>query len=307
MFDHVIGYRKMCYSRHELTMRFIEHNIKKYPLFEKILGFQYEINQKITPLYNARYDDAVNTQNYTRDDLAENATFLLCGYNIQYLFEAMVALEKDDRYVFANTIRPVYESIPKILYMLHRPEKVFYIACHDQYNSERPKIEYDYLAQNKNKKKKSMNTLEEFLKRVKQYPLAKGYNLNTKYVHEIFRSLSNQYYRNQVYSNESLKNQNYMYAFLSSSAHANIFRHDKIADNNLEKEDTYVKILSDLSFFNLYLQINICHNMLLELDEIADAVDFLKNVNEEIAERLAITVLYPQNPAYQKKLVVELI
>ena len=47
--------------------------------------------------------------------------------------------------------------------------------------------------------------------------------------------------------------------------------------------------------------------MLLELDEIADAVDFLKNVNEKIAERLAITVLYPQNPAYQKKLVAELI
>ena len=47
--------------------------------------------------------------------------------------------------------------------------------------------------------------------------------------------------------------------------------------------------------------------MLLELDEIADAVDFLKNVNEEIAERLAITVLYPQNPAYKKKLVAELI
>ena len=40
--------------------------------------------------------------------------------------------------------------------------------------------------------------------------------------------------------------------------------------------------------------------MLLELDEIADAVDFLKNVNEEIAERLAIAVLYPQNPAYKK-------
>ena len=51
------------------------------------------------------------------------------------------------------------------------------------------------------------------------------------------------------YSHRSLKIQNYMYAFLSSNAHPNIFRHDKIADNSLEKEDTYVKILSDLSFF----------------------------------------------------------
>ena len=284
-------------------MKFIKPNIKHCILFEKILGYQYEIGQKISPIYNKKYEQHGGTSDFTDKDLAKNAVFNLCLYNIEYMFEARESLANNDLHVFSSTIRHIYESIPKMFYMLHEYEDIFYIICNEDYNLKKSQIEYSYFM--KRDPIKSKDILKEFLEESKKYPLANGHCMDADYVGDKFKKFTAQYYRDQIYSNEGLKINNYFYAKLSSNAHPNTLRSVDITNNDANNTE-HMKILTDLSFLGLYIQINTCCEILVELNEMENAYEFLKNINECVKDHFLITNMYPKNPRYCDNLVIEL-
>ena len=293
----------MCESRMAQTMKFIEDNIREYLLFEKILGYQYEINQKVAPIYNQKYMEPQSVQTFTNQDLAENTVFDLCARNIEYLFAAKVLLEKKDLHALASTIRPIYESIPKMFYILHHVDETFYIICKDWFDTERAQIEYSYYQRSRSIKQSKI--LGEFCQKIRQSQFAAKYNTEPETMSKFLNKFSNQYYRDQVYAGDQLQWQNYMYGLLSSHSHANIIRRPEIGSGDTEIRQRYMKILIDLSFFNLYLQVNACWRVLADINAGKETNDIVYELNAEIKNHFEITYLYPKHPEYIKNLVIQ--
>ena len=302
MFDHVAGYQEITNKRQNSVMKLIETDIDNLQLFEKILGFQYEIHKKASPIIQNKHDQLTNDQKYTKTHLAKYMTFNLCAYNVEYIFIAMESLMGNHLHAAFNTIRPVYESIPKIFYICHCPKDAFYILLQEQYNLKRTYIEHERF---KKGLKNGIGILEEFLSQARKPSLANDCNMDARYVDKKFNKLTNKHYRKQVYTDEQLIMQNETYAVLSSNSHANANRFDRFVIDNNENRSKFTKILADVAFFNFYLLANICHEELKQVGEMKDTVDFLTCVNEEIGDLIQITNLYPRRPEYIKNLVIE--
>ena len=301
MFNHITGYRKLCERRHVKTMKFIESNITGYPLFEKILGFQHDVNLIVGPTCKTKYDSQKITEQEFERALLNSTVWDLCAYNIEYIFSAMILLEGGAIHAYANVTRTVYESIPKIFYMLHRPEEVIYISLKDLFEPWRTHKEYDNFSQNI--PNSTTQITEEFLNEVTNHPLTAKYKIDAKALLEKFRKeCTNTHYQNEVYSNESLLIQRYIYDLLSSNSHASVFRMDEIPTRE-GTDSTYMKILTDFSFFNLYLQYHACYDVLDNVQKGLIA-NFIVETNEELNSLLAVTDLYPKNPEYRKNLML---
>ena len=303
MFDHSLGYTNIYESRRLETKKFIRNNTDDCLLFEKILGFQYELNQKIAPMYNQEYEQTRKIRKITDQELTKNTVFNLCSQNIPFLFEARMMLERNDLSACANTIRSTYESIPKMFYLLHKHDETFYVICHELFNAMKPQLEYD--CYQKNKSAKSDQVLSDFIDYIKKTPFGSTHNTEVDIMCDFFQKFSNQYYRNQVYVGERLKLQNVTYGLLSSNSHANTKRFTQIGNNDAETSKKYMKILIDLSFFNLYVQANTCSDKLVETNEMDDVFGFINSVNNELENYFEITNLYPNNPEYMQNLVIK--
>ena len=260
------------------------------------------MHKKTSPIVQNTHKQLTDDKKYTKTHLAKDMTFNLCAYNVEYLFTAMESIMSNHLHAAFNTIRPVYESIPKIFYIYHRPEDAFYILLQEQYNLKRTDIEYGRF---KKGLKNGISVLEEFLSQARKSPLAGDCNMDAKYVNRKFNELTNKHYRKQVYTDEQLIMQNSTYAVLSSNSHANASRFDRFVIDNNENRSKFTKILADVAFFNFYLLANICHEELNQVGETKDTFDFLTGVNEEIGDLVQITNLYPQRPEYIKNLVIK--
>ena len=304
MLDHMTGYEELRDKRKRSTMKLIESDISNLQIFEKILGFQYAVQKKVHPVFKNRRDQLINGQNHAKEHLAKDITFNLCSYNIEYLFAAMETLKGGHMHASFSTIRPVYESIPKIFYVHHNPEDAFYILLQAQYDLNRLYREYECFKTNT--KNHRMEILEEFLTDAKKSSLANGSNMDTNHVDKKFRqTLTNKYYRKKVYTDEQLAIQNITYAMLSSNSHANVTRFDGFARDYDENRSKFVKILVDVTFINFFLLTSICHEELKDLGEIKNTSNFMTEIDEEVGDLLYTTDLFPQKQEYIENLFIK--
>ena len=303
MLDHIAGYRELCNRREESVTTLIQTDITNLQLFEKVLGFQHKVQKTAHPIFQDKHNQLTNDRKYTKKHFAKDITFNLCSYNIEYIFAAMELLKEGHLHVAFNTIRPVYESIPKIFYTYHRPQDAFYIFLQGQYNLQKSHLRYERVKKNLNTE--PMSILDDFLTGARKSLLAYDCNMDVRYVDKKFRKFTNRYYREQVYTDEQLVMQNETYAALSSNSHANVTRFDRFAKDSDENRSKFAKILSDVAFFNFFLLANICHEELEQAGEMKDTLSFLTIVNEEIGVLFQITNLYPQKPEYIKNLIIE--
>ena len=86
MFSHITGYRKLCEKRHVKTMKFIESNITGYPLFEKILGFQHDVNLIVGPTCKKKYDSQKVTEQEFERALLNSILCGICVHTILSIF-----------------------------------------------------------------------------------------------------------------------------------------------------------------------------------------------------------------------------
>ena len=302
MFDHFQGYKKICTSRSIMQDKFFEYNIHNYPLFEKILGFQYELNQLVFPSYNRKY----NVQDYKKQNifdlaLTESSVFNLCSYNIEYLSHAITPLEHNSVDVFECIIRPVYESIPKMFYMICHPEEIQSVVAKEAFQTWFVFKKYDCL-----KKNKSVNKIELIKIFLEEYQQTLP-NIDVPSLEKLSQNnkkFNNAWYRKQIYSNQSLQLQDYGYGKFSNSVHANIIRSPTYKTYNKQYDEISMKILIDLSFFNLYILFNTCHKELEILEEKIDTHVFITEIQKELKYHLEITSLYPNCPDCIKNLIL---
>ena len=301
MFDYNLGYRTLCGYTTQRQMEFIHDNIQHYPLYEKLLGFQRQMHNTITAVYN-EYSSQIKSKNSNNEDqiVTEMGISVLCGFNIRYLFEALHPLEHGDIHVTASIIRPVYESIPKIFYVFRHPEDIHSIMCKEDFEIWLTHRKYDDFLHDR----KRLNTkqyLEEFLKTDgKRYFKNKNYKMDKSFFNDFTHKFNNAWYRKQIYTNESLQMQDNFYSSLSSSSHANIIRYEMNEETNSLIYENFMKILVDLTYHNLFVYVNSCSRALREINELEDTLAFVLQTHQELKNYLRMTYLYPDVPEYMK-------
>ena len=293
MFDHSQGYRHLCSSTDYFQREFIKDNIGSYSLLEKLLGFHHEMNQPIATEYNSLKEKIPSpASNNISDELNANiAVSSLCGWNIKYLFQAIRPLEHNELHVHAAIIRTVFESIPKMFYLLGRPESTQYILCKDHFDHWITRQKYEDKINNV-KVSNQEDYFEKFLNAE-----GKIHFPNTKItIENIFKEITEKYnnawYRNQVYANKSLKIHDNVYSTLSASAHANLFRSITNTDYSPEYSNKFMKILTDLSYFNLILQFNAGYKVLEKINELDDTIGFIQQITSQLKTYYAMTNLW---------------
>ena len=306
MFDHYQGYQNLCLYGFQVQKQFIQDNVADYPLLEKLLGFQRELNNSLIPVYEKKITDIPKPKNLNipKKMMTEMGISVLCSFNIESIFHALRPLEHNAFHVCANIIRPVYESIPKMFYLLHHPENISIIMCKEDFDLWEPQQKY-YDFQNDEKVLSKRKYLEKFLETDgKKYFEGENIKVTNDFFSDFTHKFNNAWYRNQIYTNESLKLQDTTYGSLSLSSHADILRSSMSREYNIKRNKQFMKILTDLSYFNLFLYTNTCSESLKEIDELVDTIKFIQGVNQELKTHFAMTYLYPDIPEYLDNLII---
>ena len=88
---------------------------------------------------------------------------------------------------------------------------------------------------------------------------------------------------------------------LNTSSHANILR--SLEDTALSG-DRAMKVLTDLSFFNLFLMFNSQYKTLCELGLMEEAKQFTVDAQQNLKVHMGVTSLYPDKKEYLDVLVL---
>jgi len=255
--DYALGYRNLCQSSTEAKLFFIQNQIKSYPLLEKLLGFQRELNNLLFPVYNKILDNIEEPKNIniTDQQLMEMSVSTLFSLNINTIFNALQILETNSIHDCGNMMRPVYESIPKMFYLISHPENTFLILLKEEFGLWITQEKYRDEANGKEILddieyfKNYLNHESEGQKQQERLKI----NVSKTFYNDKFKGrFNNEWYRKKIYTDESLKMQDTTYASLSQSSHANITRSRVEIKYDPILSPRFFKILTDFSFFNLY-------------------------------------------------------
>ena len=316
MLDYNLGHRRLCKNSLQEELNFIEKNIKSYPLLEKLLGFTYFLQSSLYSVGTQIINDVKEPKrsNSPNQLMTETCVMTTCTLNLNSIWQAIRPLEQNSFLNCATLIRPVYESIPKMFYVLRHPEKIKEIILHEefswwlsqqrfnginpitipkQHESKTSSKDYEYLY------------LEHYLTYVPS-----GKNLQSvlcidvsKNSYKNFRGkYNNKWFREKIYTKESLKIQNVTYDSLSMYSHANFSRASVLPSYNKIESPRFFKILTDLAFFNLYVFFNGAFETIQKIGERDDTIKFIVDVQNELGSYCAMTKLYPDVPEYTEKL-----
>ena len=318
MIDYNLGYKKLCQNSTEAQLFFINKQIKSYALFEKLLGFSFELNQSLAPVY-AKISSNIEEPrhlNVTNKQMMEISVANLCVLNIHSIWHALRPLEENSINNCANMIRPVYESIPKMFYMLCHPEDVDIILMkesfglwisqkkyRDKANKKEILEDYEYWKYylTKHDPEETENDNRVRLKRRERSNIKPSKRF---YKDRFYGKYSNQWYRDKIYTEKSLAMQNAVYASLSLSSHANITRYNVEIQYDPVMSLHFFKILTDLAFFNLYVCFNATHSAINQITELENTKKFITDAQQELESHYEMTNLYPDVPEYIESLIL---
>ena len=330
MIDYDLGYRNLWLSSQQQVSFFIEKQIDSYPLFEKLLGFTFSLNNSMLSAYHKVYEKIEEPKNINTSDklFAEGAIVGLCGLNLHSIWHALRPLEQNSIQNCSNVIRPVFESIPKMFYALTHPEDIHEIFLREEFGLWLSQRQYfDEINQvgiskgflQKNQKANPneyehlylecyLNHNDEGRKIEENAKMLKLVDDKPKISKNSYKSFSGKYnndwFRNKIYTEESLALQSTSYASLSMNSHANFSRIRSLIRYDSEWSPRFFKTLTHLAFFNLYIYFNAAYERINEIGEIPDTISFIRNAQKELKYYFAMTHLYPDVPEYMENLVL---
>ena len=125
----------MCEHTYQQTqLKFISENIDHYPIFEQMLGFQWNTVHLIELKISEDPSQLLSDLHEIPDKIiAESINLDLCRHNNDSLYSALRPLEQGITAVHENIIRTVFESVPKIFYLLKHPEDSRMIMLKEEY------------------------------------------------------------------------------------------------------------------------------------------------------------------------------
>lgn len=322
MIDYGLGYRNFCLISQDQVSFFIEKQIGSYPLFEKLLGFTFSLNSLMVSAYDKVIEKIEEPKNLNMPDklYAEGAVVGLCGLNLHSIWHALRPLEQNSIQNCSNIIRPVFESIPKMFYVLTHPKVIHKIMLQEEFGLWLSQRQYydeinqigiskGFLQQNpsKNLSECEHSYLNCYLNHNdKGKIMQESLNMNvSKTSYKSFKGkYNNDWFRKEIYTKESLALQNASYATLSMNSHANFSRVRFPIRYDPVWSPRFFRTLTYLAFFNLYIYFNAAYERINEIGELQNTISFIKNAQNELGHYFAISHLYPDKPEYYKNLML---
>ncbi|MYB26420.1 MAG: hypothetical protein F4X32_02825 [Candidatus Dadabacteria bacterium] len=294
MFDHDQGYKDLHGLLDRSHEKFLRNNIKNLELFDKVLGFQFAMQYAVKDLRPRQLQDV--------DSILMDEIHDLCMFNIEHSLHAITQLEYSNFSVFTNTIRPIYESIPKMFYMLRHPEDVPALMFKESFELWRGKQSSNndkLLVEQYFRDTFGVNADSDDIE-----PISKKPYKDIKSILSDRKKFTTAYYRRQIYTPNLRNKRDQTYGFLSHNSHANFIRHHKLDQDKLQTR--YTEMLIHLSFFNVLLYTNAYAQVLLDMNEFDDTKKFIKEVYDELGGFLRGTSMYPDQTTYTSKLKIKL-
>lgn len=271
----------MCKELDGLRETFTDSNAQNIALFNKILGFQFEMHH------------------ITKGKVPDQMKVIhgLCFANIEYSIHAIKQLERGTFFVFHNTIRPIYESIPKMFYMLRYPKDVMPLMIKEYFDLWR-------IHQDSNNIE---SIVDKFFNKLK---VVDDEKIFTKISYENLKKITTDrkrftpvWFRRQIYTPKSKSKRDQTYGMLSISAHANFVR---IYNLFSPKPQEMLKMLTELSLLNLLLNANAIAQTLANIGEFDDTKKFIMETYDKLDGFLVGSALYPDQTTYTSKLKIKL-
>ena len=286
----------------QTQLKFIDKNISRYPVFEEILGFQLHIVHLVkTKIAEEAFYSSFHE---TPDEIiAETINLDLCTHNNDSLYSALRPLEQGITAVYEAIIRAVFESIPKIFYLMKHPEDSRIIQLKEEYRMWC--LDYAFEARADSREIPKSNILiKEFIESEHGRKIVDSSRITfDKFFYDNFRKKhTNLWFRNQIYADERLEMQHSIHSILSTSAHANTNRSRLVEKSEPGTRSDAMRLLTELSFFNLFLIINSQKRILVKIDKYGECVDFIKKKDKELGHRFVGTSLYPSHKEYLNNL-----
>lgn len=313
MIDYGLGYRNFCQISTNSQLYFIGENITSYHIFEKTIGYLSALNNSLYETYSKRADSIKEPKylNVSNEDLAEQSIVALCAMNIHSIWLALRPLENFSIHGCASIVRPVYESIPKMFYLLQKPEKSHIIILKEDFEHWKSQQKLNDFKNNK-KTPSSKEYFKQYLltddektggqKFEEKLKILSNDEIPKKFYEDFTRKYTNQWYRDQIYRNEKLKMIDAAYSSLSISSHANIGRSRNSIQYDPILHPVMFKLLIDLAFFNLYILFNASHTAIKEINELENVKNFIMHLQKDLKNHIAITDLYPNVPEFRDNL-----
>ncbi|MXY61725.1 MAG: hypothetical protein F4Y82_06420 [Cenarchaeum sp. SB0665_bin_23] len=264
-------------------------------LFDKVLGFQFSMQHAVKDLRPKQLQDIDSILMVNINDL--------CAYNIEHSHHAVEQLKHGSYNVFANTIRPIYESIPKMFFMLRHPEVIPAIMFKESFGlwkAGQGSNNSELLVKQYCKNKFGVNADSDDIE-----PNSKMPYKNIKSILSDRTKFTTAWYRRQIYTPELRNKRSQTYGILSYNSHANFIRHHKDLNQNVYQA-RYTTMLTGLSFFNVLLYANAYAQVLLDINEFDDTKKFIEEVYGELGGFLVGTSMYPDQTTYTSKLKIKL-
>lgn len=274
-------------------LEFKKQGIRPGGLFERMLGFQHFLSDRASAAYLSGESES-DEQSAPDENLAEFSILFMLGHNTRYLLPAMRALEQDLAPAYEGLVRPVVESIPKSFYLMARPHTVRSFMVIDLYSTWR----------SRNPRQRYRDSAGEFLRLPRPRKLL-GETITPAQFSGLRKKHSNRHIRECLYGDETLKLQTDLYAKLSSSSHANVFRPFPVP-REPERSEYFENVATALSFFNLFLLVNSQSRTLKEMGLWEPSVLFVRNAAKDLGRFYHLANLYLDKAEYTENLPIRL-
>ena len=218
--------------------------------------------------------------------LSEMAVHLLFTYNVFSLDVSYKITESDLLHQAAVNIRTSYEGIPKMYYISFFPEQTRKIMLKENMTGMKEDEMLKYLQTNDASKilnGKMPDNAETFVKKLK-------------------KRYSPAWFRNKIYSENSVKKLHEMYGSFSNSTHANIMRNATAIDYSEKNTNDFFNTLRSLSYFNILAEINGTEQVLRDCGILVEVLNFINSIGGKLGYLTNGSYLFPDNVSIIKKL-----
>ena len=270
-------------------LEFVKNHIGSYELFERMMGFQCFLNNEVSDVHS----QTQVSENLSDQILTDGSVMIILQHNLLYLFSALRPLEQGAFHVYRALIRPVLESVPKCFFLIGHPESTRDFLLAEAYDEWRISQQHKNLPA----------VYEQFFESDVAQWVLRGRKITPDQFAKFRRSLTNHEIRAKVYEAATLRRQRSFYSALNTSLHANVLRSMPLKEEQFS-EDEEVKILTDLSFFNLFLMVNSQHGTLHSLGLLEEAKRFILDAQKSLKFHLGVTYLYPDKKECWENLIL---
>ena len=278
-------------SLKNMQLEFTAQNRGSYELFERLMGFQHELCGSVA---EKRSKDTERSTLRTADEfMAEDFLLVALRQNTKYLFCAWRALEYCLLHVSGSLMRNVIESVPKSFYLMARPRSVRNFLLREGYLTHR----------SKNQPPEGGSPIVEFLRSEGAQSLLRGRQITVKQFRQLLDKHGNWAMHQEIYDDAPSRREE-VYSALSSSSHASLLRFDPPYHDH-RWSGRLAKMITDLSFLNLFLTANSQHRQLSDMGRIQDVERFIYKAWQDLGDLDTLTSLYPNKHEYLKNLKIK--